>query len=216
MTIFSSNLEVLYHALPWTLCCWMCVVPRIAALLRGGSGWSRLPAAYLLYSSTHTNAKQDKWSELRKETRRATKKTLQHVILMIKVIFMCVSCGFLQVCWWSSAAMCDQTFMAATFGPCDSCSKPSPLMNIYIKNEATNYCSLCVEMVMFSSHFHPFTSPQKWNKGSIMLMNVIVNDCNECVLLFNWNTTEHAPLMIVVAVSNYSLRLYKNSPSSYL
>uniref|UniRef100_I3J364 Guanine nucleotide binding protein (G protein), beta 5b n=2 Tax=Oreochromis niloticus TaxID=8128 RepID=I3J364_ORENI len=43
--------------------------------------------------------------------------------------------------------MCDQTFMAATFGPCDSCSKPSPLMNIYIKNEATNYCSLCVEMM---------------------------------------------------------------------
>uniref|UniRef100_A0A3Q2V2I3 Guanine nucleotide binding protein (G protein), beta 5b n=1 Tax=Haplochromis burtoni TaxID=8153 RepID=A0A3Q2V2I3_HAPBU len=43
--------------------------------------------------------------------------------------------------------MCDQTFVAATFGPCDSCSKPSPLMNIYIKNEATNYCSLCVEMM---------------------------------------------------------------------
>lgn len=164
MTIFSSNLEVLYHALLWTRCCWMCAVPRIASLLRGGSGWSRLPAAYLLYSSTHTNAKQDKWSELRKETRRATKKTLQHVILMIKVIFMCVSCGFLQVCWWSSAAMCDQTFVAATFGPCDSCSKPSPLMNIYIKNEATNYCSLCVEMVMFSFHFHRYTSPQKSNK----------------------------------------------------
>lgn len=164
MTIFSSDLEVLYHALLWTRCCWMCVVPRIASLLRGGSGWSRLPAAYLLYSSTHTNAKQNKWSELRKETRRATKKTFQHVILMIKVSFMCVSCGFLQVCWWSSAAMCDQTFVAATFGPCDSCSKPSPLMNIYIKNEATNYCSLCVEMVMFSFHFHRYTSPQKSNK----------------------------------------------------
>ncbi|KAI3377735.1 hypothetical protein L3Q82_008879 [Scortum barcoo] len=43
--------------------------------------------------------------------------------------------------------MCDQTFMAATFGPCDSCSKPSPLMNIYIKNEPINYCSFCVEVV---------------------------------------------------------------------
>ncbi|XP_053172464.1 guanine nucleotide-binding protein subunit beta-5b [Scomber japonicus] len=43
--------------------------------------------------------------------------------------------------------MCDQTFVAATFGPCDSCSKASPLMNIYIKNEAINYCSFCVEMM---------------------------------------------------------------------
>ncbi|XP_015253024.1 PREDICTED: guanine nucleotide-binding protein subunit beta-5-like [Cyprinodon variegatus] len=43
--------------------------------------------------------------------------------------------------------MCDQTFMAATFGPCDSCSKASPLMNIYIKSEAINYCSFCVEMM---------------------------------------------------------------------
>lgn len=50
----------------------------------------------------------------------------------------------------SSAAMCDQTFMAATFGPCDSCGKASPLMNIYIKSEAINYCSFCVEMVMLS------------------------------------------------------------------
>uniref|UniRef100_A0A8C6UX37 Guanine nucleotide binding protein (G protein), beta 5b n=1 Tax=Neogobius melanostomus TaxID=47308 RepID=A0A8C6UX37_9GOBI len=43
--------------------------------------------------------------------------------------------------------MCDQTFMAATFGPCESCGKPSPLMNIYIKNEAINYCSFCVELM---------------------------------------------------------------------
>uniref|UniRef100_A0A8C7XZM8 G protein subunit beta 5 n=1 Tax=Oryzias sinensis TaxID=183150 RepID=A0A8C7XZM8_9TELE len=43
--------------------------------------------------------------------------------------------------------MCDQTFMAATFGPCDSCGKASPLMNIYIKSEAINYCSFCVEMM---------------------------------------------------------------------
>ncbi|KAM4602563.1 guanine nucleotide-binding protein subunit beta-5b [Polymixia lowei] len=43
--------------------------------------------------------------------------------------------------------MCDQTFMAITFGPCGSCSKASPLMNIYVKNEAINYCSFCVEMM---------------------------------------------------------------------
>uniref|UniRef100_A0A667WLD0 G protein subunit beta 5 n=1 Tax=Myripristis murdjan TaxID=586833 RepID=A0A667WLD0_9TELE len=43
--------------------------------------------------------------------------------------------------------MCDQTFMAITFGPCDNCSTTSPLMNIYIKNEPTNYCSFCVEMM---------------------------------------------------------------------
>ncbi|XP_037613836.1 guanine nucleotide-binding protein subunit beta-5b [Sebastes umbrosus] len=43
--------------------------------------------------------------------------------------------------------MCDQTFVAATFGPCDSCSKASPLMNIYIKSEAINYCSFCVELM---------------------------------------------------------------------
>ncbi|KAM7406375.1 hypothetical protein PAMP_000754 [Pampus punctatissimus] len=36
--------------------------------------------------------------------------------------------------------------MAVTFGPCDNCSQASPLMNIYIKNEAINYCSFCVEM----------------------------------------------------------------------
>ncbi|KAG7482952.1 guanine nucleotide-binding subunit beta-5b-like [Solea senegalensis] len=43
--------------------------------------------------------------------------------------------------------MCDQTFVAITFGPCDSCGNPSPLMNIYIKSEAINYCSFCVEMM---------------------------------------------------------------------
>uniref|UniRef100_A0A3Q3B178 G protein subunit beta 5 n=1 Tax=Kryptolebias marmoratus TaxID=37003 RepID=A0A3Q3B178_KRYMA len=43
--------------------------------------------------------------------------------------------------------MCDQTFLAATFGPCDSCGKASPLMNIYVKNEPINYCSFCVEMM---------------------------------------------------------------------
>ncbi|KAL2088780.1 hypothetical protein ACEWY4_015679 [Coilia grayii] len=43
--------------------------------------------------------------------------------------------------------MCDQTFVAVTFGPCDNCSKTKPLMNIYLKNEAINYCSLCVELM---------------------------------------------------------------------
>uniref|UniRef100_A0A8C9SZR1 Guanine nucleotide binding protein (G protein), beta 5b n=2 Tax=Scleropages formosus TaxID=113540 RepID=A0A8C9SZR1_SCLFO len=41
--------------------------------------------------------------------------------------------------------MCDQTFLAITFGPCDNCSETKPLMNIYVKNEPINYCSLCVE-----------------------------------------------------------------------
>ncbi|KAG8001413.1 Guanine nucleotide-binding protein subunit beta-5 [Nibea albiflora] len=43
--------------------------------------------------------------------------------------------------------MCDQTFVAATFGPCESCGNASPLMNIYIKTEPINYCSFCVEMM---------------------------------------------------------------------
>ncbi|XP_022055237.1 guanine nucleotide-binding protein subunit beta-5b [Acanthochromis polyacanthus] len=43
--------------------------------------------------------------------------------------------------------MCDQTFVAATFGPCDNCGTASPLMNIYIKNEPINYCSFCVEVM---------------------------------------------------------------------
>ncbi|KAK5935004.1 hypothetical protein CgunFtcFv8_020405 [Champsocephalus gunnari] len=43
--------------------------------------------------------------------------------------------------------MCDQTFVAATFGPCECCGKASPLMNIYIKTEAINYCSFCVEVM---------------------------------------------------------------------
>ncbi|XP_077568546.1 guanine nucleotide-binding protein subunit beta-5b-like isoform X2 [Stigmatopora nigra] len=41
--------------------------------------------------------------------------------------------------------MCDQTFVAVTFGPCESCDKASPLMNIYIKTEPINYCAFCVE-----------------------------------------------------------------------
>ncbi|ROJ25294.1 Guanine nucleotide-binding protein subunit beta-5b, partial [Anabarilius grahami] len=45
------------------------------------------------------------------------------------------------------AKMCDQTFLAITFGPCDNCSQNKPLMNIYLKNEPINYCSLCVEMM---------------------------------------------------------------------
>ncbi|KAL0168991.1 hypothetical protein M9458_037213, partial [Cirrhinus mrigala] len=44
------------------------------------------------------------------------------------------------------AKMCDQTFLAITFGPCDSCGLNKPLMNIYLKNEPINYCSLCVEL----------------------------------------------------------------------
>uniref|UniRef100_A0AAR2JY43 G protein subunit beta 5 n=1 Tax=Pygocentrus nattereri TaxID=42514 RepID=A0AAR2JY43_PYGNA len=43
--------------------------------------------------------------------------------------------------------MCDQTFVAITFGPCDSCSQNKPLMNIYLQNEPVNYCSLCVELM---------------------------------------------------------------------
>ncbi|KAI5611368.1 guanine nucleotide-binding protein subunit beta-5b [Silurus asotus] len=41
--------------------------------------------------------------------------------------------------------MCDQTFLAITFGSCDNCSQTKPLMNIYLQNEPVNYCSLCVE-----------------------------------------------------------------------
>uniref|UniRef100_A0A8K9V0F7 Guanine nucleotide binding protein (G protein), beta 5b n=1 Tax=Oncorhynchus mykiss TaxID=8022 RepID=A0A8K9V0F7_ONCMY len=43
--------------------------------------------------------------------------------------------------------MCDQTFLAITFGPCDSCSENRPLMNLYIKTEPINYCSLCMEIM---------------------------------------------------------------------
>ncbi|KAM8894205.1 guanine nucleotide-binding protein subunit beta-5b [Spinachia spinachia] len=43
--------------------------------------------------------------------------------------------------------MCDQTFVAVTFGPCDSCGTARPLMNIYVKSEAINYCSFCVEVM---------------------------------------------------------------------
>uniref|UniRef100_A0A4W4EKR5 G protein subunit beta 5 n=1 Tax=Electrophorus electricus TaxID=8005 RepID=A0A4W4EKR5_ELEEL len=43
--------------------------------------------------------------------------------------------------------MCDHTFVAITFGPCDSCTLNKPLMNIYLQNEPVNYCSLCVEMM---------------------------------------------------------------------
>uniref|UniRef100_A0AAY4CTI0 Uncharacterized protein n=1 Tax=Denticeps clupeoides TaxID=299321 RepID=A0AAY4CTI0_9TELE len=43
--------------------------------------------------------------------------------------------------------MCDQTFLAITFGPCESCGVTKPLMNIYLKNEPINYCSLCVELM---------------------------------------------------------------------
>ncbi|KAL7879260.1 hypothetical protein AOLI_G00102340 [Acnodon oligacanthus] len=43
--------------------------------------------------------------------------------------------------------MCDQTFVAITFGPCESCSQNKPLMNIYLQNEPVNYCSLCVELL---------------------------------------------------------------------
>ncbi|KAA8596048.1 hypothetical protein FQN60_011339, partial [Etheostoma spectabile] len=55
--------------------------------------------------------------------------------------------SLVRACWWSSAAMCDQTFVAATFGPCESCGLASPLMNIYIKTEPINYCSFCVEVM---------------------------------------------------------------------
>ncbi|RXN21400.1 guanine nucleotide-binding subunit beta-5 [Labeo rohita] len=53
----------------------------------------------------------------------------------------------LQVQPQPDAKMCDQTFLAITFGPCDSCGLNKPLMNIYLKNEPINYCSLCVELM---------------------------------------------------------------------
>ncbi|XP_037250607.1 guanine nucleotide-binding protein subunit beta-5 isoform X2 [Falco naumanni] len=43
--------------------------------------------------------------------------------------------------------MCDQTFLAIVFGPCDKCSKEKPLRAVYIKSEQLSYCSLCVEMM---------------------------------------------------------------------
>ncbi|KAF5895583.1 guanine nucleotide-binding protein subunit beta-5, partial [Clarias magur] len=43
------------------------------------------------------------------------------------------------------STMCDQTFLAITFGSCDNCSQNKPLMNIYLQNEPVNFCSLCVE-----------------------------------------------------------------------
>lgn len=128
--------------------------PRIAALFRGGSARSRLPAAYLLYSFTHRNIKQAKgsgqWHQKSHKKNKIKRK--------LWWLNLCAFVGFLQVCSWSSAAMCDQTFIATTFGPCDSCSQQSPLMNIYINSEPINYCSFCVEMVMSSFHFHHWWS----------------------------------------------------------
>ncbi|GAB0194103.1 unconventional myosin-Vc [Grus japonensis] len=46
-----------------------------------------------------------------------------------------------------TAKMCDQTFLAVVFGPCDKCSKEKPLRAVYIKSEQLSYCSLCVEMM---------------------------------------------------------------------
>ncbi|XP_009468551.1 PREDICTED: unconventional myosin-Vc [Nipponia nippon] len=45
-----------------------------------------------------------------------------------------------------TAKMCDQTFLAVVFGPCDKCSNEKPLRAVYIKSEQLSYCSLCVEM----------------------------------------------------------------------
>lgn len=45
--------------------------------------------------------------------------------------------------------MCDQTFLAVVFGPCDKCSKEKPLRAVYIKSEQLSYCSLCVEVVRY-------------------------------------------------------------------
>ncbi|XP_047916282.2 guanine nucleotide-binding protein subunit beta-5 isoform X1 [Anser cygnoides] len=47
--------------------------------------------------------------------------------------------------------MCDQTFLAVVFGPCDKCSKEKPLRAVYIKSEQLSYCSLCVEMGLQTS-----------------------------------------------------------------
>ncbi|KAM6301563.1 guanine nucleotide-binding protein subunit beta-5 [Podargus strigoides] len=43
--------------------------------------------------------------------------------------------------------MCDQTFLAVVFGPCDKCSKEKPLRAVYIKSKQLSYCSLCVELM---------------------------------------------------------------------
>ncbi|KAJ7311412.1 hypothetical protein JRQ81_007046 [Phrynocephalus forsythii] len=45
------------------------------------------------------------------------------------------------------AKMCDQTFLANVFGPCDRCSQNRALREIYRKSEKVSYCSLCVEMM---------------------------------------------------------------------
>ncbi|KAL8197201.1 UNVERIFIED_CONTAM: guanine nucleotide binding protein (G protein), beta 5 [Gekko kuhli] len=46
-----------------------------------------------------------------------------------------------------TAKMCDQTFLANVFGPCDYCYDERPLQEVYRKSEKFNYCSLCVEMM---------------------------------------------------------------------
>ena len=53
----------------------------------------------------------------------------------------------LRLCARPAAVMCDQTFLAITFGPCENCTENKPLMNLYIKTDPINYCSLCVETV---------------------------------------------------------------------
>lgn len=69
------------------------------------------------------------------------------ILVIVNTLFFPSSC--VQVQPQPDAKMCDQTFLAITFGPCDNCSQNKPLMNIYLKNEPINYCSLCVELVCY-------------------------------------------------------------------
>ncbi len=109
----------------------------------------------------HFLLKQDMWS-------LHIRKCLfsNSVTFMICLVFQCmwilviVNTLFffpprVQVQPQPDAKMCDQTFLAITFGPCDNCSQNKPLLNIYLKNEPINYCSLCVELVCYL-HFSCF------------------------------------------------------------
>lgn len=79
--------------------------------------------------------------------------------------------------------MCDQTFVAVTFGPCDSCSKASPLMNIYIKNEPINYCSFCVEMVRDVFSFQLLVTKHRSADLTGSSLCWVLNTCiKQCIL----------------------------------
>ena len=116
-------------------------------------------------------------------------------------VCVCV-CSLHRTCWWSSAAMCDQTFVAATFGPCECCGKPSPLINIYIKTEPINYCSFCVEVVR-----HVFLSLNSWACVQWVIWEVSEvwwGSCNTCVrhpLKWEQTTQQHLLTRSSISVS---------------